>query len=70
MEVGKREIVYLSLHRDHQNENDSCIKMGRDESHFSISLIVRDKVKRLRILIYFLPFYLAFVIIIINKFKK
>ena len=24
--------------------NDSCIKMGSDESHFNVSLIVRDKV--------------------------
>ena len=30
---GKREIVYLSLHCHHQN--DSCIKMGSDESHFN-----------------------------------
>ena len=29
---GKREITYQSLHRHHQN--DSCIKMGSDESHF------------------------------------
>ena len=42
MEVGKREIIYLSLHCRHQN--DSCIKMGNDESHFNVSLIVRDKV--------------------------
>ena len=39
-----REIIYLSLHCHHQN--DSCIKMGSDESHFNISLIVRDKVTR------------------------
>ena len=44
MEVGKREIIYLSLHCHHQN--DSCIKMGSDESHFNISIIVRDKVTR------------------------
>ena len=44
MEVGEREIIYLSLH--YHNENDSCIKMGSDESHFNISLIVRDKVTR------------------------
>ena len=44
MEVGEREIMYLSLHCHH--ENDSCIKMGSDESHFNISLIVRDKVTR------------------------
>ena len=29
---GKREIIYLSLHSHHQN--DSCIKVGSDESHF------------------------------------
>ena len=27
-------------------QNDSCIKMGSDESHFNVSLIVRDKVTR------------------------
>ena len=36
MEVGEREIIYLSLHC-HQH-NDSCIKMGSDESHFNVSL--------------------------------
>ena len=40
----KREVIYLSLHSHHQN--DSCIKMGSDESHFNVSLILRDKVKR------------------------
>ena len=44
MEVGKREIIYLSLHRHHQN--DSCIKMGSNESHFNASLRVMDKVRR------------------------
>ena len=44
MAGGKRKIIYLSLHCQHQN--DSCIKMGSDESHFNISLIVRDKVTR------------------------
>ena len=42
--MGKREIIYLSLHCHHQN--DSCIKMGSDERHFIVSLIVRDKVTR------------------------
>ena len=42
MEVGGE--VYLSLHCHQQN--DSCIKMGSDESHFSVSLILRDKVTR------------------------
>ena len=37
---GEGEIIYLSLHCHHQN--DSCIKMGSDESHFNVSLIVRD----------------------------
>ena len=36
-----REIIYLSLHCHHQN--DFCIKVGSDESHFNVSLIVRDK---------------------------
>ena len=31
MEVGKREIIYLSLHCHHQN--DFSVKMGSDESH-------------------------------------
>ena len=37
-----KEIMYLSLQCDHQN--DSCIKIGSDKSHFNVSLIVRDKV--------------------------
>ena len=41
---GEREIIYLLLHCHH--ENDSCIKMGSDESHFNVSVIVRDKVIR------------------------
>ena len=42
--MGEREIIYLSLHFHHQN--DFCIKVGSDESHFNVSLIVRDKVTR------------------------
>ena len=38
------ETTYLSLHCHHQN--DSRIKMGSDESHFNVSLTVRDKVTR------------------------
>ena len=41
---GGREILCLSLHCQHQNY--FCIKMGSDESHFNVSLIVRDKVTR------------------------
>ena len=36
--------MYLLVHCHHQN--DSCIKMGSDESHFNVSLIVRAKVTR------------------------
>ena len=36
MEVGEREIIYLSLRCHHQN--DFCIKMGSDESHFNVSV--------------------------------
>ena len=39
-----REIIYLSLHCHHQN--DFCTEVGSDESHFNVSLIVRDKVTR------------------------
>ena len=41
---GKREIIYLPLHFHHQN--DSCIKVGSGESHFNVSLIVREKATR------------------------
>ena len=40
----KPQIIYLSLHCHHQN--DSCLKMGSDESHFKVSLTVRNKVTR------------------------
>ena len=36
MEVGGgEEIIYLSLHCHHRN--DFCIKVGSDESHFTVS---------------------------------
>ena len=38
------EVIYLSLNCHHQN--DPCIKVGSDESHFNVSLIVKDKVTR------------------------
>ena len=31
--------LYLSLHCHHQN--DSCIKMGSDESHFNVSVGIK-----------------------------
>ena len=33
---GGAEIICLSLHCNHQN--DFCIKMGSDESHFNVSV--------------------------------
>ena len=37
MEVGgEGGYIYLSLHCHHQN--DSCVKMGSDESHFNVSV--------------------------------
>ena len=41
---GKNEIIHLSLPCHHQN--DSCIKMGSEESLFTLSLVVRDKITR------------------------
>ena len=41
---GRERLLYLSLHCHHQN--DSCIKVGSDENHFNVSLIVKDKVTR------------------------
>ena len=43
-EGGDYNCTYHSLHCHHQN--DSCIKMGSSESHFSVLLIVMDKVTR------------------------
>ena len=42
--MGEREIIYLPLQCHHQN--DFCVKMGSDESHLKVSLIVRDKITR------------------------
>ena len=36
MEMGEREIIYQSLHCYHHN--DSCVKMGSNESHFNVSV--------------------------------
>ena len=41
---GGRGRLYLTLHCHHQN--DSCIRMGSDKSHASVSLIVMDKVTK------------------------
>ena len=45
MEVGEEgDCIPIATHCHHQN--DSCIKVGSDESHFNVSLIVREKVTR------------------------
>ena len=44
MEVGGRGRLYTYRYSHHQN--GFCIKVGSDESHFNVSLIVRDKVTR------------------------
>ena len=41
---GEGGVLYLTLHCHHQN--DFYMKMRNDESHFNVSLIVRDKVTR------------------------
>ena len=33
---GERDYIYIPLHYIHQN--DSCIKMGSDESYFNVSV--------------------------------
>ena len=38
---GGRGRLYTCHH-----QNDSCIKMGSDENHFNVSLIVRAKITR------------------------
>ena len=38
---GGGENIYLSLHCHHQN--DFCIKMDSDESHFNVSLTASEK---------------------------
>ena len=44
MEAGGRGILYT--YRDTVTTRMTCIKMGSDESHFNVSLIVRDRVAR------------------------
>ena len=44
MEAGGEGDYYTYRYSHHQN--GCCIKVGSDESHFNISLVVRDKVTR------------------------
>ena len=44
MEVGK-EGDYISTYRYTVTTRMTCIKMGSDESHFNVSLVVRDSHK-------------------------
>ena len=46
VEVGEVEDYIPIAAPSHQN--DSCIKMGSDESHFNVSVTVRNKVIRQR----------------------
>ena len=50
VKVGKRDMEVVKerddITRCCYHQNDTCIKMGIDESHFNVSLIVRDKVTR------------------------
>ena len=43
---GGREELYVTLPYHHQN--DTCIKVGSEESHLNVSLIVRGKVTKQR----------------------
>ena len=43
--MGK-EGDYISTYRYTVTTRITCIKMGSDESHFNVSLVVRDKVTR------------------------
>ena len=43
---GEKGGGYGGRERGSHHQNDSCIKVGSDESHFNVSLIVRDKVPR------------------------
>ena len=45
MEVGEEGEYNLYGSRHGHHRNDSCIEMGSDESHFNVSLIVRDSHK-------------------------
>ena len=45
MEV-RQEGDYIPVATLSQKQNDSCIKMGSDESHFNVSFIGRYKVTR------------------------
>ena len=42
--MGKEGDIYMSQHCYHQNDSD--IKMGSNESHFYVLLIVKDKIAR------------------------
>ena len=45
---GKREGGRVYTYRYTVTTRMTCIKMGSDESHFNVSLIVRDRVTRQR----------------------
>ena len=43
---GVRGRLYTYRYKRRHNQNDSCIKTGSDESHFNVSVIVRNRVTR------------------------
>ena len=43
---GKGDYIPTATLSVTTDQNDSCIKMGSDENHFNVSLIVRDKLTR------------------------
>ena len=45
-EEGERKGGRVYTYRNTVTTRITCIKMGTDESHFNVSLIVRDKVTR------------------------
>ena len=44
--LNRLHTVCEAVHHHRHHKNDSCIKMGSDESHFNVSLVVGDKVAR------------------------
>ena len=44
MKVGGEEGDYIPIAIHCHHQNDSCIKVGSGESHFNVSVIVRDEI--------------------------
>ena len=48
LQVGGRGRLHTYRYTVTTDQSGSCIKVGSDESHFNVSLTVRDKVTRLQ----------------------